>query len=91
MPLTDYTMLDAKQLAEKWSLPESWIRNQTRKSCLDPIPHVKVGKYVRFEWPGRKLYLWWTRHRHDGLDGQPVKPEPKRIVRPALLKRKAGL
>jgi hypothetical protein len=63
MPLGDYTPLDAKGLAEKWAVPESWIRNQTRASCPDPIPHVKLGRYVRFEWPSRSLYLWWRKHR----------------------------
>ncbi len=93
MPLEDYKMLTAKELAEKLSLPESWIRNQTRTSCPDPIPFVKLGKYVRFEWPSRELYLWWKKHR---LAAQretelTTRPVPKRIVRPALLKRKAGL
>ncbi len=91
MPLPDYEMLNSKQLAVKLGLPESWIRNQTRRSCPDPIPHVKVGKYIRFEWPSKDLYLWWKKHRHAAQRETEGTPEPKRFVRPQLLKRRRGL
>jgi hypothetical protein len=84
-----YEMLDAAGLAKKLSLPESWIRNHVRKNCPDPIPHVGAGKYVRFEWVSEDLNAWWERHR-SASEPAPT-PQPKRIVRPALLKRKAGL
>jgi hypothetical protein len=89
MPLQDYEMLTSKQFAVKLGLPESWVRNQCRSNCPDPIPHVKVGKYIRFEWPSKDLYLWWKRHRRGAGQSEAPAPEPARIVRPQLLKRRA--
>jgi hypothetical protein len=94
----NFEMLDAAGLAKKFSLPESWIRNHTRKDSPDPIPCVRAGKYVRFEWPSEPLNQWWARHRQGTSEltpaPTPLPPtasQPRRIVRPALLKRKAGL
>ncbi len=44
-------IVDAKELASRWQVPVSWIREYTRPDRTDdPIPHVRLGKYVRFEW-----------------------------------------
>ena len=45
-----YEVIDANELAKRWSLPESWIREQTRTRSPDPLPCVRFGRYVRFEW-----------------------------------------
>lgn len=51
-------LLDAKELARRWSLPESWVREQTRSRAADPIPCVRFGKYVRFRWGSPELEQW---------------------------------
>src|SRR5712691_13382497 len=95
MPLGDYKILDSKQLAERLGVPESWIRNQTRRNCPDPIPHIKLGRYVRYEWPSNRLYLWWSRHRRaaqqeaPASEGQPVKA-PRQLARPLLRHRRTA-
>ncbi len=45
-----FEVLTAEELAARWRVPESWIREQTRSRCADPIPHVRLGRYVRFSW-----------------------------------------
>ena len=37
--------IDCPELAKRWKLPESWIREQVRKRSDDPIPHVRFGRY----------------------------------------------
>jgi len=56
-------IIDSKELARRFRLPESWVRDRVRSRCDDPLPHVKVGRYVRFEWGSRELVEWWARHR----------------------------
>jgi hypothetical protein len=56
-------IIDSTELARRWAVPESWIRNQVRPRVPDPIPHVRLGKYVRFEWGGAELKEWWGKHR----------------------------
>ena len=61
-----YEVIDSEELARRWGLPESWIRDSVRGRSLDPIPHVKVGRYVRFEWGSPELDGWWGAHRRQG-------------------------
>ena len=50
------------------TVPESWIREQTRSRSVDPIPHVRLGRYVRFEWNSPELLQWWSRRRASELN-----------------------
>lgn len=47
-------LLTPAQLAERLAVPTSWIREKTRQRARvrdeDPLPMVRLGKYVRFRW-----------------------------------------
>jgi hypothetical protein len=58
-----YEIIGSAELAKRWNLPESWVRNQTRSNARDPIPHLKLGRYVRFQWNHPDLLKWLDRHR----------------------------
>jgi len=60
-PPNRYEFIDSGSLAERWRLPESWIREQVRTRSRDPIPHVRFGKYVRFRWGSPELEEWAER------------------------------
>jgi hypothetical protein len=90
MGLDDYKNLTSKELAERWGVPESWVRNQTRRNCADPIPHIKLGRYVRFRWPSRDLYLWYRKHLRGFAQPEPEsepKPLPRKVVRPVIRRK----
>ena len=59
--LARYEFIDSKELATRWGLPASWIREQVRSRSIDPIPHVRFGKYVRFRWGSPELEDWAER------------------------------
>jgi hypothetical protein len=59
--LPQYEFIDSKMLAERWALPESWIREGVRSRTADPIPHLKFGKYIRFRWGSPELAGWAER------------------------------
>ena len=61
--MPDYEILDCATLAERWKVPESWVRDQVRIRVTDPIPHVQFGRYVRFEWQHPDLMEWFERRR----------------------------
>ena len=61
-----YEYIDCKELARRWNLPVSWIREQVRSRTDDPIPHVRFGKYVRFRWGSRELEEWADRRMITG-------------------------
>jgi hypothetical protein len=56
-------IIDSQELARRLCVPESWVRDRVRARSEDPLPHVKIGRYVRFEWGSPDLVEWWSRHR----------------------------
>jgi len=59
-------LIDAVELASRWRVPESWIRNHTRARTPkdERIPCVRLGRYVRFEWGSPRLAEWLAKNRH---------------------------
>jgi hypothetical protein len=51
-------LLDARGAAGLLNMPASWVLAEAR---ADRIPHVRLGRYVRFE--AGELELWWRRRR----------------------------
>lgn len=56
-----YQFIDCKNLASRWNVPESWVREHVRARTVDPIPHIQFGKYVRFRWGSPELEEWAER------------------------------
>jgi hypothetical protein len=56
-----WEFIDCVELAHRWCLPESWVRDQVRRRSADPLPHIRFGKYVRFRWGSPELEAWAER------------------------------
>jgi hypothetical protein len=58
-------LIDSGELATRWRVPESWIRNRTRARTPkeERIPCLRLGRYVRFEWGSPRLADWLARKR----------------------------
>lgn len=69
-PLRQYEFIDSKELASRWNLPESWIREQVRSRSTDTLPHVRFGKYVRFRWGSPELEGWAERRIVSSSNGK---------------------
>src|SRR5229473_1697430 len=37
--------IDSIELARRWNVPVSWVRDQVRSRAQDPLPHINFGKY----------------------------------------------
>ena len=57
VPQKTFELLTAEELAERLRVPASWIREQTRSRSLqgDPLPHLRLGRYIRFRTGGDKI------------------------------------
>jgi excisionase family DNA binding protein len=64
-------LLTAGQVGEFLGVPESWVRAQTRLPNGNAIPHLRLGRYVRFE---RDAVVAWLEGQRAG---QWRKHEPK--------------
>jgi hypothetical protein len=58
-------LIDAAELAARWRVPVSWVRNHTRERTprAERIPCVRLGRYVRFEWGSTRLEEWLAKQR----------------------------
>jgi excisionase family DNA binding protein len=57
----DMGLLTIDEAAALLSVPKSWLYERTRTNS---VPHVKLGKYLRFD---RQEFLAWARQfRRDG-------------------------
>lgn len=56
-------IIDADELARRLRVPRTWVREHTRVRATDPIPHIKLGRYVRFEWGSSELNAWIANRR----------------------------
>jgi predicted DNA-binding transcriptional regulator AlpA len=48
-------LLDAAQLAAVLNMSEGWLK---RKARLDEIPHIRLGRAIRFQWPSAEMDAW---------------------------------
>ncbi len=56
---------DAKTLANQLGVPVSWIYDRTRRNGPETIPHLKLGKYIRFN-PRSDVFQEWLKAREKG-------------------------
>lgn len=50
------------EVAEHLGVPRSWIYDRTRENGPEVIPHLKLGKYIRFNPESRAFQKWLTGH-----------------------------
>ena len=52
-------LLDSEQLAARLKLPKSWVSSRTRARTpkAERIPCIRLGRYVRFNWPEVAAWL----------------------------------
>jgi len=63
-PIPEFVPLE--ELAERWALPLSWLREACRSRCSDQLPCVRFGRYVRVDLADPALVEWLNRRRVAG-------------------------
>ena len=49
-------LITVEDLAERLSVPRSWVYHRTRQKGADKIPFIRCGKYCRFDFD--KVMEW---------------------------------
>lgn len=57
-----------EDLAEYLNVPVGWIYKRTRKTGPEMIPHIKLGKYLRFDPASSAFQDWLARHGVAGVE-----------------------
>lgn len=53
----DDALLTVHDAAHLLSVSVSWVYEHTRDTCADPLPFVKLGKYLRFDRRDLHAYI----------------------------------
>jgi excisionase family DNA binding protein len=43
-------ILTPEEVAARLKVPDSWVYEKTRSRCRNPIPCLRIGRYIRFNW-----------------------------------------
>ena len=54
--------IDIAGLASELGVPKTWIYDRTARSSNDRIPHLKLGKYIRFDIQSNEFVQWLNRN-----------------------------
>jgi hypothetical protein len=62
-------LLTPAELAERLKVPKSWVFEQTRRRAkvrnANPLPCIRLGKYLRFSWVQVSEWLTHSTVDHD--------------------------
>jgi excisionase family DNA binding protein len=50
-------LMTVSEIAALLKVPVSWVYERTRRRGIERLPHVKLGKYLRFSMPEIKEWL----------------------------------
>lgn len=54
---TEELLLTVQEVADLLKVPVSWVYERTRRRGYEKLPHLKLGKYVRFRLSDIENYL----------------------------------
>jgi excisionase family DNA binding protein len=57
MQMNPDELMTVSEIAAVLKVPNSWVYERTRRRGIERIPHVKLGKYLRFSMPQIRKWL----------------------------------
>jgi excisionase family DNA binding protein len=49
-PIDPAHILTLSDIAERLKVSERWVYEKTRARCQNPLPAIRIGRYLRFYW-----------------------------------------
>ena len=50
-------ILTLPELAERLKVSERWVYEKSRRRCQNPLPCIRIGRYLRFDWTSVSSWL----------------------------------
>jgi excisionase family DNA binding protein len=63
-------LLTPDEVATRLKVRKSWVFEKTRRRSQDPLPCLRIGRYIRFNWPD--VEQWLARHQSNGLESPSI-------------------
>jgi excisionase family DNA binding protein len=74
--LSPNNILTPEEVAARLKVPESWVYEKTRARCRNPIPCLRLGRYIRFDW--NAVIRWLTLEAEKDAHAKRPSLSPKR-------------
>jgi excisionase family DNA binding protein len=49
-PLDPSLILTLEEVAQRLKVSDRWVYEKTRRRCQQPLPTIRIGRYLRFNW-----------------------------------------
>ena len=49
-PIDSSQILTLDELAQRLKVSRRWVYEKSRRRCLDPLPIIRIGRYLRANW-----------------------------------------
>ena len=56
-PIDSSQILTLSELAERLKVSERWVYEKSRRRCQNPLPTIRIGRYLRFDWVSVSAWL----------------------------------
>jgi excisionase family DNA binding protein len=56
-PIDPIQILTLKEVAERLKVSERFIYEKTRRRSQNPLPVIRIGRYLRFDWTSVSAWL----------------------------------
>jgi predicted DNA-binding transcriptional regulator AlpA len=60
VPVDPANILTRSELAKRLKVRERWIYEKTRRRYSDPLPTMRIGRFIRFDW--LEVSAWLAAH-----------------------------
>lgn len=50
-------ILTLDEIAARLKTSKRWVYEKSRRRCLDPLPTIRIGRYLRFNWVDVSAWL----------------------------------
>jgi len=57
VPIDPSQILTLAELAERLKVSERWVYEKSRKRCQNPLPTIRIGHFLRFNWTNVSAWL----------------------------------
>src|ERR1700693_1443246 len=56
-PIDPSQILTLVELAQRLKVSERWVYEKSRRRCQNPLPCIRIGRYLRFDWTSVSAWL----------------------------------
>jgi len=56
-PVDPAQILTLAELAQRLKVSERWVYEKSRRRCVNPLPCIRIGRYLRFDWTSVSAWL----------------------------------